>query len=317
MKVRKKKRKNNRLLIILMFLVLISIVYSLAPNYKKMQQNKFAIVYNNEDRTDEIIQTNKIQQKEIYLELQDVQNLFEQDIYIDETNKWLVTTSTTKVVAMNIEEPIIEVNSVEIVMDQGVIYEEGKYYIPILELEKGYNIDVEYIEETNRVVIELKDKKLISADVNKKVKVKEEAKNFSRTIENVKKGESIIWISNQDGWAKVRTKNGNIGYIKEKNLTNFYTIRENMDSNNSEEYTDARVVNIKELKNIKSIKTDDINKYQVRQKTIEKIVDQCIVETVQVLELQDTTLQQQDEISYNRFRQELQARLNEVGIKLK
>lgn len=317
MKQKKRKKRNNRLIKILIFLMITCFVYSIAPNYEKKQQNQFSILYDNEDRTSQIIYQDKIKQREIYLEMQDVQNLFGQDIYIDETNQWIVTVTKNKVVAINIENPIMEINSVEIGMNQRIIKEENKYYIPLFELKKVYNIDIEYIEEKNKVVIDLKDKELISADVNKKVKVKEKMKTFSTAIETIKKGESVIWISNDDEWAKIRTKNGNIGYVKQKDLTNFYTIRENMESNISDDQTAQKTINIKELKKINSIKLDNINEYKARQETIGKIVDQCVLEQVDVLELQNTTLQEQDEISYNRFKRELQAMLAEVGIQLK
>lgn len=317
MKQKKRKKRNNRLTKILMALVAICFVYSIAPNYEKKEQNQFVIIYNNEDKTNEIVTQDKIKQKEIYLEMQDVQNLFGQEVYIDETNKWIVTVTQNKVVAMNILEPVIELNSVKIDMDQSIIVEEDKYYIPLLELKKVYNIDIEYIEKSNRVLIDSKEQELISADVNKKVKVKDQTKNFSRTIETIEKSNSVVWISNENGWSKIRTKNGNIGYVKTKNLINFYTVRENMETNEANEQMDGKTINLKELKKIKTIKLENINQYETRQDTIEKIVDQCIVEKVNVLEFEDVSLQAKDEISYNRFKKELQSTLSEVGIQLK
>ena len=316
---KKKKRKINRLEIILLFLLGICFIYTVAPNYQKMEHNAFSILYYNEDKTEQLKQEVKIKEKEVYLALEDIQNLFGQEIYIDETNEWIVTTSETKVAAIHINQPLMEINSVEIQMESSIIYEENTYYIPVSVLDYIYNIETEYIEETKTLVIDLKNKELVRANVNEKTKVKQRKKIFCTAIETIAKGESIIWISNEEnGWAKIRTQKGNIGYIKQKNLTNFYTIRENMDLETSlEEQGEIEVTNIKELNKIRSLKLENIQQYKVREEMIEKIVDQCVLQSVSCLEFQDEALQQQDQTSYNRFRKELEVRLKEVGIELK
>ena len=40
----------------------------------------------------------------------------------------------------------------------------------------------------------------------------------------MKKGDSVIVISNEDGYSKIRTDNGKLGYVKTNKLDNEYTI---------------------------------------------------------------------------------------------
>ena len=55
----------------------------------------------------------------------------------------------------------------------------------------------------------------------------------------------IIFASDaNDGWAKVRTQNGKVGYVKKDKLANFDTVRENM----KEEKTSWQEFNISKLK---------------------------------------------------------------------
>ena len=96
-------------------------------------------------------------------------------------------------------------------------------------MEDVYNIKVSKIE--NKVVIESLVKKLTTGKATKKISVKYKPTFFSRTIEKVSKNEKVI-IAEVDkntlprGWVKVRTQNGNIGYVEEKLLSNISVERE-------------------------------------------------------------------------------------------
>lgn len=92
-----------------------------------------------------------------------------------------------------------------------------------------YNMEVEYIEKTDRVVITSLDRKLEKADSAKDTSVKWKQDFFSRTVDKIKKGEKVIVISTKDNWAKIRTNNGIIGYVKEDSLANRIIVREDLD----------------------------------------------------------------------------------------
>jgi spore germination protein YaaH len=52
---------------------------------------------------------------------------------------------------------------------------------------------------------------------------------ISKTIDRVKKGDTVVVISSDGKYARVRTENGKIGYIKAKKIDNEFTVRENME----------------------------------------------------------------------------------------
>ena len=51
---------------------------------------------------------------------------------------------------------------------------------------------------------------------------------MTRTVDRIKKGDSVIIISSDKGYTKIRTEKGKIGYIKSKKVANEITVREEM-----------------------------------------------------------------------------------------
>ena len=73
-------------------------------------------------------------------------------------------------------------------------------------------------------------KEQIKAVVTGNVSVKATKKFIARTVDRVEKGECVIVIEkNDDGYAKIRTENGKIGYIKAKKLANEVVARQNIE----------------------------------------------------------------------------------------
>ena len=97
-------------------------------------------------------------------------------------------------------------------------------------MKNVYNIEIENIEETKVITIDFLDKEQKKAIVSNNLAVKASTNLIAKTIDRVKKGESVIVISSNDGFAKIRTQRGKIGYIKLDKLENEYSVRENMTS---------------------------------------------------------------------------------------
>ena len=107
---------------------------------------------------------------------------------------------------------------------------DGTYFIPFSEMSSIYNIEIKYIENTNIVTVDSLDREQIKETATKNISIKKSANAFSKTVAKVKKGEKVIFINSYDkGWAKVRTEDGIIGYVKEKKLANKVYIRENIE----------------------------------------------------------------------------------------
>ena len=93
-------------------------------------------------------------------------------------------------------------------------------------MNEVYDIEIKNISNTNTVTIDSLDRQQTQAQVSKKVSVKYKAKVLSATLEKLEEGANVIVISEDENWAKIRTENGKIGYVKVKDLTNKQIVRE-------------------------------------------------------------------------------------------
>ena len=230
---KKKKSKIFKIIIIVILLGLVGIVgYKKAPDYIfKQAKNRTNLVINNNNVTLKMKDEVYIDDKGIiYLSIDDVKNYFDKYIDYNKDEKRLITTSEKKVATIYKDNKKIDINGDNVEISGYLIERNEKIYLPFSELGKSvYNVDVNYIKSTNRVVIDSLDRELKKADSRKNVKVKYKAKVFSKTVAKIKKGEKIVVISQDEKWAKIRTENGIVGYIKNKTIANLTYVRENMD----------------------------------------------------------------------------------------
>lgn len=228
------KPKNRiflKIFIILIFLAGIMFSLKIAPNYVKNDiTDKTNLIINYSNVTGRMKQNLLIDENGvIYLSLNDIMNYYDKHIYYDQKYNQIVTSSETKLAVLKIDEKQIIVNGEKHKIKGNAKFENNIYYLPISEMEDVYNIKVSKIE--NKVVIESLDKKLTTGKATKKISVKYKPTFFSRTIEKVSGNEKVV-IAEVDknalpqGWIKVRTQNGNIGYVEEKLLDNISVERE-------------------------------------------------------------------------------------------
>ena len=161
----------------------------------------------------------------MYLSFEDIENFFDKYIYLDEKYNQVITTSCSQIASIEIGKNEMYVNSAKTEIDGTVIEKDGKLYLPFSEMENVYNVEVTYIENNDTVLIESLDRKLTRALINKNTSVKVKDRNLCRTVEKLKKGDSVIVIAQYEDWTKIRTANGNIGFVKTKVLNNITEVR--------------------------------------------------------------------------------------------
>ena len=234
-----KPKKKHRVLkaiigIILAILLLGGIAFGIkvAPNYINNEiTDKTNLVINYSNVTgrmkhDLITDNNGV----IYLSLNDIMNYYDKNIYYDKQYNQIVTSSETKLAVLKLDEKKITINGVTKEIKGAAIKEDDVFYLPISEMTEVYDLKIEGNE--NKVVLESLNRKLTTGKVSKKINVKSKPTYFSRTIETVEKGNKIVVAevepnSLPKGWIKVRTDNGNLGYIPEKYVEKITVEREN------------------------------------------------------------------------------------------
>lgn len=234
-----KKEGNNKvklirnIVLVIIALILIALTLIFAKNFVKDEnEGKIGFIINNKDVTQRLKKDIFIDEKGIiYLSKQDIANFFDEYIYIDEQNNQIITTYGTKVAVLSLKQNKMTVNGTSTNILNTVIEKDGTYYLPFSEMNDIYNVETKYINNTNIVVADSLDKEQIKETASKNLSVKYKTSGISKTVDKVKKGEKVIYISSTEkGWAKVRTENGKIGYVKEDKLTNKVYVRENMET---------------------------------------------------------------------------------------
>ncbi|MBR2786796.1 MAG: hypothetical protein IKD76_04815 [Clostridia bacterium] len=165
----------------------------------------------------------------VYLSLNDIMNYYDRNIYYDEQYNQIVTSTNDKVAVLKLDENEITINGKVSEIKGSAMVKNKIYYLPISEMEEVYNIKITKPE--NKVVIESLDRKLTTATTSKKISVKGKTTFFSRTLEKVEQGEKVVITDVEPntlpyGWVRVRTQNGNLGYVEEKDLNNIHVERE-------------------------------------------------------------------------------------------
>lgn len=227
---------------IILLLLLIFCAYKLAPNYTKNDsyaKNKVNLIINNNNVTKKLKKDLFINEKDvIYMSKEDIKNYFDKYIIYDEESNQIITTYGEKIGVLPIGQNIIKINDSEVEVISGAIKKDETYYLPISAMAKVYNVDIQYIKNNNILTLDSLEKKLVKVDVTKNCTVRYKATVLSKKMDKLKKGDKVICIQNLDnGWTKVRTLNGYIGYIKTKNIQNEVYVREDI----NEEKNDQRI----------------------------------------------------------------------------
>ena len=223
----------RNVVIIVIALVVIALIFTFAKNYMKDENDgKISMIINNRNITQSLKKDVFIDEKGvIYLSKQDIANFFDEYIYNEEETKQIITTYGTKVAAVSLEQNKMVVNGASTNILSTVVKKDDTYYMPFSEMEDVYNVEIKYITDSNIITVDSLDREQIKYTASKNLSIKYKASGLSKTVDKVKKGEKVIYISSTEkGWAKVRTENGKIGYVKEKKLANKIYVRENIET---------------------------------------------------------------------------------------
>jgi len=232
MKIKIQKLKFIRnILIGVIALFIVSFIINVAPGYER---NKYKDVINLVIRDENV--TEKLQKPiykdengTIYISKEDIQNLLDKTIYYDENNNRVIVTSEVAVASMKIGEKIISIDGTDIDTLDTIIYRDNIMYIPIEEFETVYNISVQYIPESDIVVIDKLNDGMIKAEAEKETKIRYKQRKLSKEVGTLNEGETVsAFYTTSKGWRLIRTEDGIVGYVKANVLTNEYIVRQDM-----------------------------------------------------------------------------------------
>lgn len=300
---KKKSRSNkNKKILIYAIIIFLVVVFIIIKNNTIKKNYKTELIVSNENITDTLKNEIIIKENVVYLSLEDVQKYFDKDLY-QEDNK-IILTSTRKIAAIELNKNEIEINGSKVKI-QGKAYktENNIIYLPISDLKNVYDMECTYNLEYQNITIDYNYKKIVKANTTKNVLLKEKPGIFASNLEKIDKDSLVVYISEENGWAKIRSQNGNIGYINKAKLTNIVTEREDFIEQKQEN------TNVSFEQDITS---KNIKKYKNRNELIEKILIDAVSKkqkAVKIIYKKDKNSE-----SFKRFIIEATAILKECGI---
>ena len=229
----KNERNSSKLIfnifIVIVFLAILGGVFYLSPNYiREDYDGKTKVLINNNNVTLKMKNDVYIDENNnVFLSLADVRNYFDKYIEYDKENGSIVTTSEINIAKMSTKDNKITINGQEEKLNSSAIEKNETIYLPFSEIsEKVYDVDLEYIKDTNTIIIDSLDRKQEVANTTKETKLKYKPQTLSGTLEKLDANEQVVYIEETNNWAEVRSKDGTIGYIKKEDLGNVEVARE-------------------------------------------------------------------------------------------
>ncbi len=232
-----KKKSKIGIIIAIIIIALVLIVgaiggyYVIKRNYIVSKINQTNLIINNSNATSSLKNNVYIKDGVVYVSKPDIYNFFDNTIIYDEKYNQVVTTSSTKIASLPIDSKQIQVNSSNTTIKAGAIILDEVAYVPISELDEVYNIKTTYVESEDLVYIDSLDREQQTATLKKDSSIKYKPTIISATLAKAKQGDTLTIANRSDypvpnGWTRVRTKNGTLGYIQTGKLNEFKTIRE-------------------------------------------------------------------------------------------
>lgn len=232
-----KRKSKIEIIIAIIIIALVLIVgaiggyYVIKRNYIVSKINQTNLIINNSNATSSLKNNVYIKDGVVYVSKPDIYNFFDNTIIYDEKYNQVVTTSSTKIASLPIDSKQIQVNSSNTTIKAGAIILDEVAYVPISELDEVYNIKTTYVESEDLVYIDSLDREQQTATLKKDSSIKYKPTIISATLAKAKQGDTLTIANRSDypvpnGWTRVRTENGTLGYIQTGKLNEFKTIRE-------------------------------------------------------------------------------------------
>ena len=226
------KNKKKNLAIIGIIAVLIILLPIIFLNIVKRDDNKgkTQIIINNNNVTSKLKNEAYINEKDVvYMSMTDIKNYLDNYIYKDSENNQIITTYGEKIGVLSLTENTININNTKLNILSGPENKNGETYLPISLMSNVYNMEMTIIKDKKILVMDSLDRELIKMDASKNLKVKGKKTIFSRPVDKIKKGEKVIVVEEKDGWSKIRTTKGKIGYVKTSGLQNKVYVRNKLE----------------------------------------------------------------------------------------
>ena len=209
-----------KLLVVCIFMTLAYMIcdltkYYIRPIYYKKNENR--VIINDLEVTRNLPDEALFLNDKVMLSFDTIKKYFDEYIYFDEKYDTVIITNDVDVVKLKLDDNKVNINGEtrEILVSARKI--SGEIYLPIEELQDTYNIEV---ENNEKIIITTSDSNYSKIEALNKGKAKLFKRETSLTTGKFKSKEIITVFSDDDNseYIKVRTANGDLGYIKKEKI---------------------------------------------------------------------------------------------------
>lgn len=185
------------------------------PNYQK---GKLSVII--EDENVEINYTPKLVEEKLYLPVDLVNKYIDPYYHWDEKEKTLTYTTSNKVIRMKNDDLTYFVNSEPLELDMPIMtFETDMAYIPMDFILEFSDIEFELNKDLKILVFDyLSNKYKTSNVVKKKSYIRIDTNEKSKVVEKLSINDELRVYEQYDGWVKVRSESGLLGYMKRTDL---------------------------------------------------------------------------------------------------
>ena len=154
----------------------------------------------------------------LYFTYDIVKSYIDENIFYDEVEELITVTNKDKVKRFTINKEEATVNSKPFFITNVIKKINDKVYIPIDLISQDYKVLINHYEETNRVIIDYKDRYYLTGEIIKPgavIRIDTDIKSPIIEID-LESGQILNVYEEFEKWYKVRTNEGVIGFIEKK-----------------------------------------------------------------------------------------------------
>ena len=254
-RARKRRKRNLALRVILFFIIIVGVIggafliKKYGPTKDRADLNEYYGI-ENENQLAVIIDNEVLGAKGIlldgkaYVEYSVIRDYLNERVYVDFNENILLYTLPGGTIRADVGSADYTLQKEKNSVGYTILKMEGNTAYIALDFVKEYtNIDFQTNEEPSRVMIVSDWGETTVATIKRDTQVRYRGGVKSPILTDVSKKEEVTVIEDEDGWKKVRTKDGYIGYVKTSCLKNEQVkvtdrdFEEQVYSNISKDYT--------------------------------------------------------------------------------
>lgn len=184
--------------------------------FDEFKDNEYNLVY--EDQRIDLERPIELIDGEIYVSYEFAREYISDTIFYDSLEKVLTLTNVREVLRIYEGNQKALLNSKSTEIDFEIKEVDGKLYLPATLLNEKFSIDFQVGKENKLFIAHDQTKDYQVATVKRKTSLRTHPQKKSTVVEDLKKGETVVVYTEADGFTRVRSASGIIGYIPSNDL---------------------------------------------------------------------------------------------------